>query len=463
MHPDASQLKHQAQLLTHQGRYGEAASLYTRYLAEHPEDAHAMALLAITLLNMQHTRAGRKTAERAVSTDPQEPLAHYALGMGVLTDLSRISPQFVPWLPSTWRHKQNKQAESKPLTSPRLREAETHLLEAIRLAPNEAFFHAQLAAIRLDDGPSPGVQEALDSGLAQDPEDILCHEYQTRLDLAQQDHPAALAASRRLLELEPNNKTAHALTARCLLEQNNPDTFTAIEHALNAARLDPTDDESRDVLLECFHRQHAIYRIPIRLAQKAHRFRSKWSPWHLAGFASIAFLFISIILAVTSAITANPNTMRYGFGGLIALIFLSAIGMLLPRHVATVLLCRDPQTRPVITKQSAVESSLLLAAAIYATAAAIIWWLTNLTEAGQLLLFSAACFIPALTALFCAAPGNDRRQMLMASLMLIAAWGGASAVVLLLKWPLAPVLYILPACLSVGMAAWVANREDGFE
>lgn len=279
MHPNASQLKHQAQLLTRQGRYHEAASLYTRYLAEHPQDAHAMALLAITLLNMQRPQACRKTAERAVGTDPEEPLAHFALAMGVLADLSRMSPQFVPWLPSTWQHKQSKQTENKPLKSPRLREAELHLLEALRLAPHEAFFHAQLAAIRLDDGPNPGVQEAIDSGLAQDPEDGLCHEYQTRLYLAQQDHTAALAAARRLLELEPNNKTAHALTARCLLEQahgSNTDTFTATEHARNAARLDPTDDEARDVLLECFHRQHAVYRIPIRIAQKVHRFRSRW-------------------------------------------------------------------------------------------------------------------------------------------------------------------------------------------
>ncbi|MGA3065862.1 MAG: tetratricopeptide repeat protein [Tepidisphaeraceae bacterium] len=75
--------------LQNQGRFGEAAAIYRRILADHPDHADALNLLGVTLAREGNVEEATRLMHRAVEMNPDAPVYRNNLGLA-LTTLGRL-------------------------------------------------------------------------------------------------------------------------------------------------------------------------------------------------------------------------------------------------------------------------------------------------------------------------------------------------------------------------------------
>jgi len=450
MHVNDSQRKHEAWLSYRDQRYPEAMLLYRQHLKDHPEDGQAMAMVALCFAGMQRFAPVRLIAKQALENAPTEPMAHYAMAIGVLYAPSLIgsiwTPQAAPWL------------TTEPASShERIHQAEKHLEEAIKLDPNRASFRGQLALFRYLRRDFTGALQAANEGLLLDIEEPLCLEATARSQFAMSEQLPSLRTAQRMLEAEEDNPTAHAIAARAMLSRHDIDD--AIDHAEQAVTLSPYDPECFDVLLDTARTLRPGWKKPIGFALWSHRYRHRWTARRL--------LFIAIILAVGAGLlgmlaatfTNEPNTAMWihlsAWAGVTAFAGL----LFAPVGLAGFFLSSTPRLAHVVPPQRKVEAALVISSLLYLAAALPAWYFQRgFHEHAGTFIAALACFVPALAALVTAAPGNDRRQMLMGLGLTAFCWAIAAAAVIYADWSMAPICFFLPACVALGMSAWVANR-----
>lgn len=184
------------------GDLDAASDLLRRVLASDPQHVEAHALLSLCLCDLEQLGPALAEAEAALTLDPEEPMAHSAMGSVLLADrkFDRAAVHFETAIElsplNAYHHLRLAHLES-------LRGgARRHILErAIELDPEDADILAALAEERLEVRDVDEARRFAIEALRNDPQ---CHD--------------ALLAMARLLMYEGNLDEAHATVASALRE-----------------------------------------------------------------------------------------------------------------------------------------------------------------------------------------------------------------------------------------------------
>lgn len=129
-----------------------------------------------------------------------------------------------------------------------LSDAETALIEALRLDPERSFAWTTYARTTLLAGDLPKAERLVRRALRLDPEDADAQALLSEVLAAAKQRPAATGAARRSAELAPDDADAHYALGRSLFETGRP--FAARARLREAARLAPDDDANVEAFLE---------------------------------------------------------------------------------------------------------------------------------------------------------------------------------------------------------------------
>jgi tetratricopeptide (TPR) repeat protein len=286
-------------------------------LAADPQNAHAHALLALALSNLEQPRDAVEAARRAVALDPELAFAHYVLGHA-LFDYDDVSG------------------------------AERAAREALRLDP-DAQSYSLLAQVLARRSQWQEALEAAERGLEIDPENTSCANLRA-LALSHLGRGGeAEAALRETLALDPDDARAHANRGWMLLRQGNPDQ--ALESFRDALRLDPTSDWARSGIVEALKARKGVYRLFL--------YYSLWmgSLTGRARWMVIIGLFVGARI-VRETMRSNPGLMPI-LGPVLGLYVLFVIGTWISGPLSNLLLRLNPFGRLALSHDEVLASNLI--------------------------------------------------------------------------------------------------------
>ncbi len=217
-----------ARLLFSQGRFEDARRELGRVLNDTPENARALALLAMCLAAQKQPREAETVARNAVALEPDEPFMHYVLA-SVLLALDRE------------------------------RDAEQAIREALRLDPYDVEYYGLLSGLLLHRQQWSQALATAEQGLRLDPEHVSCNNLRAMalVKMGRRDEAAATIDAN--LAREPENSTSHANMGWTLLHRNQP--RQAMDHFREALRLQPGNEWARRGILEALRAHNPVYRL----------------------------------------------------------------------------------------------------------------------------------------------------------------------------------------------------------
>lgn len=183
-----------------EGRLAQAAELYSKLVAENPEDAGLHASYAGVLGALGRSAEAREHLERALALDPLNAEAHHNLA--VLHERAGERERAVEAYRKALRY--------DPRYEPS-REALTRLTGSGAVRPpgtpaeEEARALAERAADKARRGDYPGARADLDEAARVAPRFALVYQYRANVAYLQGDEEAAIADLEKALELEPDN------------------------------------------------------------------------------------------------------------------------------------------------------------------------------------------------------------------------------------------------------------------
>lgn len=216
-----------ARLLLAQARPADAENEAMQALAAQPQDAGALAVLALSRAAQDKRAPALEAAREAVGLAPDVAYLHY-VHAHVQHRLDREDDAF------------------------------RAIQEALRLDPHDADYHAELAAIELSRGNWPASLEAAERALAIDAEHVGAANLRAMALVRLGRKAEAVETVDYALHRAPENALSHANQGWNLLHQNDPKR--AQEHFREALRLDPELDYARDGMLEALKARNPIYR-----------------------------------------------------------------------------------------------------------------------------------------------------------------------------------------------------------
>lgn len=212
-------------------QYDEAVRLIDELLAEEPDDATAVAVKALCLLELRRGEDAVASARRAARLDPFIPYVHWVLGL-VLAEQGRLD------------------------------EAEAAAGEALRLDPDDPDHHALLAQVAVRRGRWPEALAHAERGSAADPSHggsrnlrALALRQLGRLDEAERLFAEGAAAD----PLDPVAAAGKGWSA--LGHGRTAEADEAFRHAL---LFDPTSEWARAGLLTTMKARSPVYRVLLR-------------------------------------------------------------------------------------------------------------------------------------------------------------------------------------------------------
>ena len=216
-----------AQHLLSMHREEEAVRELVRHLGDEPDDAQALALLALCQSDLERYREATEAARRAVAAAPELPLAHYALAY-VLHDRDRSA------------------------------DALAAVREALRLDSGNPRYHGLESAIHADQRHWREALAAADRGLALEPDHVQCRNLRALAlsGLGRGDEASEML--RGTLAEDPEEPLSHANLGWRALERG--DLRAAQRSFREALRLDPNLEWARQGMLETLKARHRIYR-----------------------------------------------------------------------------------------------------------------------------------------------------------------------------------------------------------
>jgi tetratricopeptide (TPR) repeat protein len=227
-------------LLLSQGRYEMAEEELRRALGDNPTDASVHSLLAICLTELKKFGPAVESARNAVGQAPDDAYCHYALAYSLFhAEADNYRNAIFP----------NKS---------KFKEAETPLLEAIRLNPEDADFFATLASIRLARDEWDSALEAAGQGLSIDAENIGCANARATALVKLGRNREAADMFEAALSKDPENTHTHANKGWALLHAGEPSS--ALDHFKEALRLDPQNAHARSGIVEALKARNFVYR-----------------------------------------------------------------------------------------------------------------------------------------------------------------------------------------------------------
>ena len=220
-----------AHLLLRQSRPDEAVTELRSELADDPDSAEALSLLAICLAMREAWDEATAAAGQAIGVAPDWAFPHYAMAR-VLEDRGQLDG------------------------------SEQAIAEAIRLDPRHAGFFVTLARIRLEKGNWTEALAAAEHAQNLDPEDTGAANLRAMALVKLGRKADARSALGSTLAREPDNALTHANQGWALLHAG--DHKKALEHFREALRLDPELDWARTGIVEALKARYWIYRVMLR-------------------------------------------------------------------------------------------------------------------------------------------------------------------------------------------------------
>ena len=228
---DTSPQLQRALILHQQGRHDMAEKELRQFLAATPENAFALAVLAISLAELRRRDEAEAAAREAIGHEPDLAFAHYALAR-VLTDRNRLD------------------------------DASAAIREAVRLEPDDADYHGMNAAIELGKERWQAALDAAETGLQMDPEHVTCNNLRAMalVKLGRQNEAGNTIDN--ALSREPDNSFSHANKGWTLLEQGR--RKEALAHFQESLRLEPGNEWAREGLVEALKAGNPIYAVALK-------------------------------------------------------------------------------------------------------------------------------------------------------------------------------------------------------
>jgi tetratricopeptide (TPR) repeat protein len=220
-----------ALVLHAQGRHEMAEKELRQVLSEAPENGFALALLAISLAELERRDEAEAEARQAIGAAPDLAFTHYALAR-VLTDRNRLD------------------------------EAASSIQEAIRLEPEGADYHGLSAAIELGREHWQAALDAAETGLQSDPEHVTCNNLRAMALVKLGRKSEAGRTIDSTLSREPENSFSHANKGWTLLEQGR--RKEALLHFKESLRLDPGNEWARGGLVEALKAGNPLYAVVLK-------------------------------------------------------------------------------------------------------------------------------------------------------------------------------------------------------
>ncbi|MEW6278313.1 MAG: tetratricopeptide repeat protein [Candidatus Eremiobacterota bacterium] len=218
-----------------QGRHEQACQELGRVLVDDPQDAEALAYLALCKLGLKSWREALEHSEAAVSSGPDDPFSHYARAR-VLLETNRVD------------------------------EAERAILEALELDPREPDFWHLAGVCSLRGSRWQQAAERALKGLEIRPDDPDCLNLQSMALMQLGQLAEATRGLRDSLAEHPENPTTLANLGWSALHRG--DRKAALESFQEALRLDPEHEYARRGLLEALRLRYPLYGLLLRFFLK---------------------------------------------------------------------------------------------------------------------------------------------------------------------------------------------------
>jgi tetratricopeptide (TPR) repeat protein len=219
--------RQRAELLLQQSRFDLAEKELRQALLANPNDAHAHALLGMTLSELERFEEATSEAKTAVHLQPDVDMSHFALAQ-VMFKRDRYS------------------------------EALAAVQEAIRINPFDPHSHGLLAGIRYCQRRWKDALAAAEAGLEIEPDNVACVNYRAMAQVKLGRREQAGNTLEASLAKDPDNAVTHASQGWALLHAGQPKR--AMQHFQESLRLDPTFEFARAGIVEALKAHNPIYR-----------------------------------------------------------------------------------------------------------------------------------------------------------------------------------------------------------
>lgn len=272
-------------LLYDSRRFKLAEDEFRRALTEHPNDAYAHGMLALTLVAQDRFDDAHKEAKECVLLEPDNSWNHYAMAFVL------------------YQHN-------------RYKEATAAIEEALRLNPYNTTYFGMAAEIHLMRDEWNKALGMAQLGLELTPTHVDCLNAQamalTKLGrIKEAEESVELALSE-----EPENHVSHANRASILFRKGKPNE--AAEHYREALRLNPNSKWAREGILEALKSRNPIYYpfafISAKLSDMDRRTSVAFALLLLFVPPLRALMFLFLILSLTAKKCFNLVLLTDSFG-----------------------------------------------------------------------------------------------------------------------------------------------------
>ncbi len=214
-------------VLIEQNRYEQAIGELQLHLAEHAEDAQALAWQAYCLSRLERYDEAQQQAQHAIHLAPDESFGYRVLAE-ILADRNRF------------------------------RDAELAINQALQMDPQDPDLFGIKAVVLASLRQWKEAVEAADTGLQFDPDHLVCLNARARALTMLGDRAGAAATVQDALRKNPDDPLLHANQGWASLHANEP--TKAAEHFREALRLEPEMDFARAGIIEALKARNFLYR-----------------------------------------------------------------------------------------------------------------------------------------------------------------------------------------------------------
>jgi tetratricopeptide (TPR) repeat protein len=374
------------QFLIQTERYGEAEQVLRRHLGQDPEDALAMALLAICLSERKQHKEAIESARKAIALEPDSAFQY--------STLARC-------LSHADQHNEALEA----------------IGQAIELDPENETHYAIQASILLGRRRWPEALEAAEKGLAIDPEDETCQNLRAMALRSMGRFDEAAATIQTTLARSPENALSHANQGWTLLHQSRPKE--ALTHFREALRLDPNLEYARQGIVEALKARNPVYRQLLKYFLWMSRL-STGAQWGVMIGLLVAFRVLRETARSTPSLQPFVIPILAAYGGLVFLTWTAPtlFNLLLRVHPIGKLALSDKE------KRASTVAGLSLAAGIASLIAAV-----PLNSGSLLILGIVLCMLVIPIAGTMAMERKGRRAFFLAYTLVLFMLGVAGAFV----------------------------------
>lgn len=259
-----SQLR--AQFYINSRRFDEAENHLKQSLAQNPNDAETLNMLAYCCLMQNKNKEALQHIENAIGQDPTNGRHFYIRA-------------FIKYDDSDYKS------------------AESNILDALALDSVEPEYFSLLANIRIHTARFKEALDAANNGLSIDAENLSCLNARTIALLKMKKADAAYATIEKALTYNPNDSQTHTTFGYALLE--NGEAKLSMVHFREALRLNPSNEAARRGIIEAMKSQYLVYRWFLQYAFWLSRLKGNVQ-W---GFIIGLYILIRIIDSFASS---NP-------------------------------------------------------------------------------------------------------------------------------------------------------------